>query len=752
MILRGSGLHPEDSLIIIFQAPSRAKKSKQQIKDDARKSEKQYTSLISTLKDAGLKAIGKRGELDGQILVFVTWAQEHLDDLVRRERHTDFLSGLPVTPVTRESVVEPLSAANRIRLVHSYITSCQSEGGLGISPGSPEWDLIDSITPLHDRIFNEAWVRSWKPRQMGSVNLAGIREQFGESVSLYFAFLNSYTQFLLFPTALGLFSYFCLAPYSPIYSSLLCIWSVVFVEWWEVRERIFSLRFGTRGSFKVEKRRVSYRPGQTWWGREIRMLASLPVILLFAGILVGILTLIFVTEAFVTELYQGPAKQLIAFSPTILFSALVPQVLSFYHAFAARLTSWENHYHQSSYNKSLTLKTFALSAIVAYMPLGLSAFVYVPFGERVMCFVQRLLFSGAPRSISGTGWTAKITALLNTTSADVLGAATAGPVSAESGAIWVMDVNSIREKLNPARLRDQMFAYTVTNQIVNTFNEVGLPFVTRFATTLWNGKHLHKSGTHGGETKQRSSDEQEKEEDGEAYMNKVREEVALPEYDVFVDYSEMVIQFGYVVLWSTIWPLAPVMALINNVFESESDAFKLTVHYRRPIPTRTDSIGPWLDALSFLTWLSALTNSALVYLFSPEFFASFVSSSTSPGGVGNDEGTYNAMKKLLAKAVFVAMAASHGYLLLRVTVRHIIEKIWWKGSQEVQDWEKEEREVKEKFLEGAGASLHASHVSLKPPPQAEGLSVEAEQKGKEQTGFWVLDEGIDEIRRLAKDA
>jgi hypothetical protein len=59
------------------------------------------------------------------------------------------------------------------------------------------------------------------------------------------------------------------------------------------------------------------------------------------------------------------------------------------------------------------------------------------------------------------------------------------------------------------------------------------------------------------------------------------------------------------------------MALINNIFELRSDAFKITVHHRRPVPVRTDTIGPWLDALTFLTWLSALTNSALVYLFSP---------------------------------------------------------------------------------------------------------------------------------------
>jgi hypothetical protein len=92
-------------------------------------------------------------------------------------RHVDFLSGLPVTPMTTDGIIEPLSPADKIRLVHSYITSSPSEGGLGIVPGVSEWDLVESIFPLHDRRFNETWVRSWQPHHIGAVHLTRIREQ-----------------------------------------------------------------------------------------------------------------------------------------------------------------------------------------------------------------------------------------------------------------------------------------------------------------------------------------------------------------------------------------------------------------------------------------------------------------------------------------------------------------------------------------------------------------------------------------------
>lgn len=464
-----------------------------------------------------------------------------------------------------------------------------------------------------------------------------------------------------------------------------------------------------------------------------------------------------------------------AFSPTILFAALVPQLLSFYQALAVRFTSWENHFHQSSYNTSLTLKTFALSAIVAYMPLGLSAFVYVPFGEGVMRYVQHGLF--ALKLKYGGNLMSGVLSLLNVTTVATDGtkAATRFILNGNAG-IWDVDANSARQKLKPARLQDQMFAYTVTNQIMDTFQEIGLPFVMRFAIKLWNGKLWHKSDLIEKEPTKTNVDENQNNMH-EGYLEKVREEVGLPEYDLFGDYSEMVIQFGYVALWSTIWPLAPgellfvsknpslnllssnlVMAFLNNLFESKSDAFKLTVHHRRPIPMRTDTMGPWLDALCFLTWLGALTNSALVYLFSPESFQNSSSPSTSVNSFGtlsvngDDQETYIAMKELLFKAVFVATMASHGYIILRVIVRHIVEKIWWKGSLEVQEREKEERAMKEKFLDGIGGVVNTTAKRHSNPKEPVEHQTEVESEIRDEIGFWEVDEGVDEIQRLVKEA
>lgn len=218
---------------------------------------------------------------------------------------------------------------------------------------------------------------------------------------------------------------------------------------------------------------------------------------------------------------------------------------------ARQLTAWENHAHYSTHAASLTIKTFALSALVAYLGLGLSAFVYVPFGEGVMQVLQAWLFHETT-----TGHLMGVNATMSdgTSEEKVVG---------PTGGFWDMDKSNARHKLNPARLRDQMFAYTVTNQAVNTFVEVGLPFILRRVTAFQNRKKAASAPGSPGEkngVKKRVVFEDEKEKGGmeeREFLDSVRQEVALPDYELFGDYSEMVTQFGYVALWSTIWPLAP---------------------------------------------------------------------------------------------------------------------------------------------------------------------------------------------------
>ncbi|KAG0094994.1 hypothetical protein BGZ93_006454, partial [Podila epicladia] len=41
----------------------------------------------------------------------------------------------------------------------------------------------------------------------------------------------------------------------------------------------------------------------------------------------------------------------------------------------------------------------------------------------------------------------------------------------------------------------------------------------------------------------------------------------------------------------------------------------ISYNARRPIPSRTDTIGPWIDNLHTISWFSSLTNASILYLF-----------------------------------------------------------------------------------------------------------------------------------------
>lgn len=215
------------------------------------------------------------------------------------------------------------------------------------------------------------------------------------------------------------------------------------------------------------------------------------------------------------------------------------------------MTTWENHAHSSTHEASLTLKSFVSTGLVAYLGLALSAFVYLPFGDSIMQLLTIWLST-------------KLNVVINPENPNIA----MQEVNTPEG-----HVNSIAMsgKLDSDRLRNQMFAFTVTNQIINTATEIGMPYVPKILDHIksrfrkknqdvGSSASSSSSSTSGGSRRKKVVFEDEKAKGGQEelqFLEQVREELALPEYSVFDDYSEMIMQFGYVAVWSTIWPLAP---------------------------------------------------------------------------------------------------------------------------------------------------------------------------------------------------
>jgi len=77
---------------------------------------------------------------------------------------------------------------------------------------------------------------------------------------------------------------------------------------------------------------------------------------------------------------------------------------------------------------------------------------------------------------------------------------------------------------------------------------------------------------------------------------------------LFYEYLEMVVQFGFATLFVAAFPLAPALALINNIFEIRLDANKMITESRRPVAQKCSDIGVWYYLLDFLGTLAVVTN------------------------------------------------------------------------------------------------------------------------------------------------
>jgi len=89
------------------------------------------------------------------------------------------------------------------------------------------------------------------------------------------------------------------------------------------------------------------------------------------------------------------------------------------------------------------------------------------------------------------------------------------------------------------------------------------------------------------------------------------EDLDLDDYESFDDWLEILIQFGYVTLFASAYPLASLVMSVALMVELRSDCYKLTYVCRKPKGEQVSSIGMWKKLLQFMVWFSCLTNCLL---------------------------------------------------------------------------------------------------------------------------------------------
>ncbi|KAI4893379.1 hypothetical protein NFI96_022497 [Prochilodus magdalenae] len=451
--------------------------------------------------------------------------------------------------------------------------------------------VILDVFPLRDERQLKTLGREWySQKRLWGQPLDSIHAYFGGSIAFYFSFLDFYTWALVPPAVLGLFISFFLPKWgstegekadplvpevksgSPVedgdqlsVSGLMVqavfsmIWSTVFIELWKRRNAALSYRWG---SITLTERFQEPRPGFHGdlginpvtgrleplfpdWKRKVRLgLVSLPVVLLFLGLVVlGMLGFYFF-EAVMSNFHKASGTLITAtlsYLPSIIHIIYTNMLGNSYRNVAQRLTEWENHREESSFQNHLTTKVL----------------VFTFFNNFAVLF----------------------------------------------------HIAFFREDLN--LLRKRLSSLLILSQAVNQFTEVLVPYIVdRFYS---------------------SAEKELKEDDPEA--DHLQAEGSLPPFPgLFAEYIELLVQFGYLSLFSCVYPLTAVLLLLNNITEIRGDAYKICCLFRKPFSPPESGIGVWQAAFEVLGFASVVSNCWLL-LLAPRIKALTLDTGLSPATV-----------------------------------------------------------------------------------------------------------------------
>lgn len=233
-------------------------------------------------------------------------------------------SAAPNKDLDQDFSGEPVSEAERLRLAYLLITKSKNDGGAGITPQRGRWKFVDSIFPLHNHAFNKSWIKQWGSKYfLEDSDINQIRDKFGEKVAFYFAFLQSYFTFLLFPATFGLGAWLLLGKFSWLYALVNSLWSVIFFEHWKLKERDLAVQWSVRGVSNIQLPRSQFQPEReeqdsvtgevvgvySPFKRLARQLLQVPFAIACIVILGGLIAGCFAIEIFISEVYNGPFSQ-----------------------------------------------------------------------------------------------------------------------------------------------------------------------------------------------------------------------------------------------------------------------------------------------------------------------------------------------------------------------------------------------------------------------------------------------------------
>ncbi|XP_065084243.1 anoctamin-8 isoform X2 [Ochlerotatus camptorhynchus] len=456
----------------------------------------------------------------------------------------------------------------------------QVEEGQSIVAAWQELGLITQVFPLHETSALQQLQSSWVRKFFAPQPLDDIAAYFGVKVALYFAWLGHYTCALCVPAVLGTILYVGLWGRGQtaqdighvIFSLFNVAWASLYLEAWRRYSVELAFRWGTlstppellepprplyKGPLEVSTvtGRLEPREAPAWQRRAFRYLVSFPIIgLCLVLVFVVMFLMLRLQDWWDEKLPEQGIFSCLSVIPKVLLAGAITLMDEAYYKLAVWLNDRESYRLQSKYENHLIAKVALFQFVNSFLSL-----FYIAFYLR-----------------------------------------------------------------DQDKLKEQLAGLLISRQIIGNLRESAWPYLVeqwklaKLSFKMWGALSPTQEVPPSSESKQLGDSKSSSDcttSTPKRSINQAEIESSLYKYDgTFSDHLEMLVQMGYVVLFSSAFPLAGLCALANNLLEIRSDAFKLAHVHQRPFGQRVANIGTWQNALGMLGLAAVIVNCALIGL------------------------------------------------------------------------------------------------------------------------------------------
>lgn len=267
----------------------------------------------------------------------------------------------------------------RLRLIFEAMIADNGEGGAELRFDDyilkKDHPLV-ALFPLHNQETLENFKRDWllnrEYKSFMWCPLERIRNYFGEPVGFYYAFIQFYLKWLIYPSIIGLIFFIeqlaygkCDAPGIYLMCFFIIFWSVAFVDFWAREESILRLQWGmTKFQIKAVARPqfrgewVHDTVTGKWdeyfnpFKRGVRASGVISLILLFlGGCVAAVISVLIVRDS-------DPNNYYIKVGLGIANGAMISIFDNLYKFLSRYGNDVENHRTQQDYENALILKSF----------------------------------------------------------------------------------------------------------------------------------------------------------------------------------------------------------------------------------------------------------------------------------------------------------------------------------------------------------------------------------------------------------